>query len=168
MAVVNEMDDKVSFPQDPLFGGAAIKQIMKKVTVGATDNDTSKYLIGDIPGEAKITNCAVMNTAITGGTDYDIGLFSEDGTVYDADAIVDGASMASARTSMTNLALAGAGSGIANMEKTVAELLSHVNKPVPASGEVLAKRVYRVGLTANTIGSTGGTVLVLITYRDSA
>lgn len=164
MGVVAQMADKVSFPASSLFGGASIKQIMKKVSIAAADDDLSVYLVGEIPGEAIITGVECLNEAITDGTDYDLGIYDENGTAYSADKILDGIDMSSARTAFTSLAL---DYGVANVEKTVAELVGHVNKVVPAAGEVAAKRVYRLGLKANTAGSGAGDIALLITYRDS-
>lgn len=164
MAVIAEMDDKVTYPVDALFGGASEKVIMKKVAIAAADEDLSEYLVGEIPGEAKITAVEVLNEAITDGTDYDLGFYLEDGTVVSKDKLFDGVDMSSARTSWTSMVL---DYGADDVEKTVAELLGHVNSVVPASGETAAKRVYRIGLLGNTVGSAAGSVCILIRYRDS-
>jgi hypothetical protein len=163
MAVIAEMDDKVSFPVDALFGGASEKVIMKVITSDAGDTNASAWLIGEIPGEAKITGCSVLNQAIANGTDYDIGIFLEDGTVVDVDKIVEAYDMSNAHTAWTELPLA---YGAALLDKTVAELAGHVNKVVPAAGETAAKRVYRLGLTGNVVGD-GGVIAIRIKYRDS-
>lgn len=164
MAVVNTIDDEVNFPQKALFGGASMKTIMKIITPAAGDDDGSIYLVGEIPGEAVILGVDSLNGVVTGGTDYDLGLYDVDGTVYSADKIVDGADMSSARTSFTPLAL---DYGAADCEKTVAELLGHVSKVVPGSGEVAAKKSYRLGLKGNSVGSAAVPIVLKITYRDS-
>lgn len=164
MAVVNTVDDVIDFPQKALFGGASMKTIMKKVETAVADDDGSIYLVGEIPGEAVILGVESLNEAVTGGTDFDLGLYNVDGTVYSADKILDGIDMSSARTSFTSLVL---DYGADDCEKTVAELLGHVSKVVPGSGEVAAKKVYRLGLKGNTVGSAAASIVLKITYRDS-
>lgn len=164
MAVVNETANKIEFPQGPLFTGGAEKVIQKVISIASGDDDGSKYLVGEIPGEAIITGLSVINTAVTSGTDYDIGIADQAGTILDADILVDGASMASARTLFTELALA---FGAANAAKAIYEHVQHVQKVKPASGETAAKAAYRIIMTANTVGSDDGTVVVQVRYRDS-
>ncbi len=164
MAVINTVDDKVTYPVNATYGGASMKAIMQQITTAAADDDGSIWLVGEIPGEARLLDIKCLNEAITGGTDFDLGLYDEDGTVYSADKLLDGIDMSSARTAWTSLAL---DFGSDDVGKTIAELLGHVNKVVPASGEVAAKRVYRLGLKANTVGSGVGSINLLITYADS-
>lgn len=164
MAVVNTVDDEVLFPQPALFAGASVKMIQKLVAVAAADDDGSIYLVGEIPGEAVILDVRCLNKAITAGTDYDLGLYNVDGTVYSADKILNGIDMSSARTAFTSLA---PDFGADNCEKMVFEHLGHVSKVVPGSGEVAAKKSYRLGLKANTVGSAAGSIVLQILYRDS-
>lgn len=164
MAVINQKADVIDFPQGALYGGASEKVIQKVVSVASGDEDGSAYLVGEIPGEAIITGVSVLNTAVTAGTDYDLGLADQAGTILSVDKLFDGVDMSSARTAFTEMAL---DFGAANAAKCVYELLSHVSKVVPGSGETASKASYRLILTANTVGSADGTIVVQVRYRDN-
>lgn len=165
MAVINEKAKVVDFPQGALYGGGSEKVIQKLVSIASGDDDGSEFLIGEIPGEAIITGLAVLNTAITAGTVYDFGLADQNGVVQgNGNELFNDVDMSSARTSFTQVPF---NAGAANCEKSIAELLSHVNKVVPATGEVAAKAIYRLILKAVTIGSAAGTIVIQVRYRDS-
>jgi len=163
MAVINEKAKVIEYPQGPLFGGAGEKVIQKVVDVAAGDDDGSEWLIGEIPGEAIITGIAVLNTAITGGTVYDLGIADQSGNVLSGNKLFDDVDMSNARTSFTQVPFA---AGAANCAKSIAELVSHVNKVVLGNGEVAAKAIYRLILKGVTAGAAG-TIVIQVRYRDS-
>lgn len=164
MAVIDEKADVINFPQGALYGGAAEKVIQKVITVASGNDNDSEWLVGEIPGEAIITGLGVANSEITGGTDYDLGIATQDGTVISADKLFDGVDMSSARTSFTQVPF---DFGVADAAKSIREHVSHVSKVVPGTSETNTKATYRLILKANAVGSADGTIVVQVRYRDS-
>jgi len=170
MAVINTIDDVFTHPQSrEKFTGSRVLQIVRQVTIATGDDDGSVWFLGEVPDTAIITDIEVEGAAITGATDYDIGLYKPDGTVIDVDVFADGLDFSSisglpvgpfgdgCRKGMTNLA-------VTDANKTVSELAGHVNKALPAPGETNRLPKYRVGLRANTAGSGAGALVSRITY----
>jgi hypothetical protein len=120
--------------------------------VAAADDDGSIYKLAKLGANLVPLQLKVNNDAITAGTDYDLGLYKEDGVVADKDLFADGADLSSAHAmgseldGLTNL-------GIENVGKCLYELL----------GLTVATRTqdsYVLALTANTVGSAAGTISV--------
>ncbi len=138
------------------FGDNAIT-LKAIVSVAAADDDTSKYRIfKGLPSNLIPVNICVHNAAITAGTDYDLGLYKVgvDGAVVEVDILADGLDMSSARTAATwnNAGLTSV--ALANSQKTLAEL----------SGQALPDDAYDLVLTANTVGSAAGAIVVTATF----
>jgi len=126
--------------------------------VAAADDDTSKYvLFKDVPSNLVPVIMCVHNTAITGGTDYDIGLYKANlGAVVEVDILADGLDLSSARTVAT-LNNAGLTSlTIANGTQDLATL----------SGASAPDAAYDIVLTANTVGTAAGTVRVTAVFAE--
>lgn len=123
--------------------------------VATADDDTSKYrLFANVPANFIPLTIEIHNTAITNGTDYDLGLYKTDGgAVVEVDVLADGISMASARTIATSNN-AGMTSVTLGELKTLAEL----------SGQTDPDAAYDIVLTANTVGSADGTIRVTATF----
>ena len=126
------------------------------VAVAAADDDGSIYrVISGVPSSLVPVNIAIHNTAITGGTDYDLGLYKPNsGAVVDADILADGLDLSSAVTIATwnNAGLTTL--SIADGAETLGELSAQTD--VDAS--------YDIALTANTVGTAAGTVRVTATF----
>lgn len=170
MAVINEAGKVLAHPQDSSqVGGRRRMQLIKAITIAAADDDTSKFLIGEIPDSAVLEEITLESPAITAGTSYSVGLGDVDGNVINATKFAAALDMSTVtglpvgplgdpiRQGMIDLALTDA-------SKEVWELAGHVNKPVPATGETLKKSKYRLLLTANTIGSANATIVVRVSY----
>lgn len=170
MAVINTIDDALSYPADTAeTTGARILEVIKVITIVSGDTDASKFFIAEVPDMALLERIELECPAITGGTDYDIGLFDTKGNVILADCFANGLDMSdvtglpvgplgdSVRQGMTAVTLANAG-------KRVFEHAGHVNKALPASGETNRLAKYRIGLTANTIGSADATIVARVRY----
>ena len=121
-------------------------------TVAAGDDDTSKYrVLFDIPSNAVPINICIHNTAITAGTDYDLGLYETDsGAVIDADILADGIDLSSAATIATWNNTGMTTIDIANGTQTLGTL----------SAQTDVASSYDIVLTANTVGSAAGTIRV--------
>ncbi len=120
------------------------------VSVAAADDDGSVYrLFASVPSRLVPIAFVIHNTAITSGTDYDIGLYkTKTGAVVDKDVLADGISMATARTvdTLNNAGLTSI--AIANGLQTLATLSAQTN---PDSE-------YDIAITANTVGTAAGTI----------
>lgn len=128
------------------------------VAVAAADDDTSKYVVGIIPSNLKLSDIDIHCTAITGGTDYDLGLYDIDytsstliGTVVDADCFMDGQTMATA---------SGSDSGVAKLSGLSIITTANRGKYVweYAGASVDPGKDYLLVYTANTVGTAAGTI----------
>lgn len=119
----------------------------------AADDDGSTYLIAKaVPSSFRPVDILVKTTAITAGTDYDLGVYdSRTGAVVTKDLFMDGQTLATASRSLDGLANV----SLANLgaKKTIAELLGLT----PST----AKPTYDIVLTANTVGTAAGDVVVV-------
>lgn len=163
MAVINAYVDTLinSGRAKPLksHGYKTIKCV-GTIPIAAADDDGSVYRIDRIPSDAIILQAKLASTAITGGTDYDLGFYEVSspiaaGAAVDKDVLMDGTSFASgfARGSETNGLAAVA---VGDLGKKIYELL----------GKTMAtkKPQYDLALTANTIGTVTGTIEYQIEY----
>lgn len=172
MAVVNDVDDALSHPTTAgELTGARVLQVTKVISIAADDSATSVYKIADIPGTACIDELTIEQSANSNAPSVvDCGLYDTAGTVIDADALASNMDL----STVTNL-IAGPGGGYirhattaiayANANKKVFEHAGHVQKPTLASGETLAKSMYRVALTVDTAGSAAITLVARLRYR---
>jgi len=173
MAVINTIDDRLVHPKAASeVTGAPIYEVVSVIAIAANDDDTSKFFIAEVPAEAVIDEITLESPAITAGTAYDVGLYDTDGVVVSGKvdcfaANLDMSNVAGLpvgplgdpiRQAMTALALTDA-------NKKVYEIAGHVNKALPASGETQKKTKYRIGLTADTIGTGAGTIVARVKYR---
>jgi len=135
--------------------GARPGTMIATVAVAAGDDDTSKYrLFADVPATYIPLEIQIHNTAITNGTDYDLGLYAiNGGAVVEVDILADGISMASARTIATSNN-AGMTSIVLGDIKTLAQL----------SGQTKPDASYDIVLTANTVGTVDGTIRATATF----
>lgn len=130
--------------------------VVGTVAVASGDDNNSVYrVLANIPSNAIPVKIEVHNTAVTGGTDYDLGLYkTQSGAVVDADILADGISMATARTIATSNNAGMTTIGIANGTQTLATL----------SAQTAPDASYDVALTANTVGTADGTIRVTATF----
>lgn len=134
-------------------GIAETGRIVTTFEVAAGDDDGSIYRLATLPGNAMINKVTVMCDAITGGTDYDLGLYKvldEGGAVLDKDVFMDGQTLASASRVLDGLQTV----AIENLTKRVYEHAGHT-----VSTQLAA---YDLALTGNTVGTAAGTVTVIV------
>lgn len=119
--------------------------------IAAADDDTSIYKIARVNANMIPMDIKINCDAITAMTDVDLGFYQEDGTVVDADILMDGADLSAGK------ALGSEQNGlshlpIADIGDKVWELLGKtaVNK----------QEGYILALTANTVGTAAGTVSI--------
>lgn len=132
------------------------------VDVAAADDDTSVYrLFRSVNSDFIPTNIAIYNSAVTGGTDYDLGLYETNlGAVVDADVLADGLDMSSARSKATvnNAGLTSV--SLANSQQRLYELAGQVQ----GFGNQTKEPTFDICLTANTVGTAAGTIVVVATF----
>jgi hypothetical protein len=105
-----------------------------------------------IPSNALPLRIEVLNDAIAGGTDYDIGLYQTLGkgaAVADADLFASGIDMTAARTLPLDALFESAVVGIEEIEERLWQLLDQ---------SADTSRDYDVCFTANTVGTAAGTL----------
>lgn len=137
-------------PLKPLYSGVGevLSTVVARAEIAAADDDGQLYVLArGIPLDATLVaiNLPIGYTAITAGTDYDIGVYKNTGTyasptwtAQDADIFVDGYNFsAGASTPLGILESA--------TDSTIAELLSLNTEK--------AMSEYAIVLTANTVGS---------------
>lgn len=135
-------------------GNGEIFAARQTVAIAAADDDTSVYRVFKaVPADLIPIQITIGTTAITGGTDYDLGFYETNlGPVASADALMDGQTMATASLVLNGL------SGVA---------VTDALKPIwQLAGDTLAtkKASYDIALTANTVGTADGTILVTVYF----
>ena len=144
------------------FSGDDEKYVTTTFEVAAADDDDSVYRIAKLAATAVISNIVVTNDAITGGTDWDLGIYDvlngpNSGAVKDADKLADGLDLSSARAE---------GSGISGLS---AVPLADAQKPLYLlAGDTASDHPgqYDIAWIANTVGSAAGTVTVKIWFAQ--
>ncbi len=139
--------------------GAKFQTIIETVEIASGDDNGSKYRVARLQANAVIKEIKILCDAITGGTDYDLGIYeipeTNSGAVIDADCFMDGQTLASASKTINGFNAV----DIANYGKQIWELTTGGT----AISEATSKAVDIV-LTGNTVGSANGTVTVQVTY----
>lgn len=139
--------------------GTKVFAVASTVEIAAGDDDGSTYrLFKGVPSSYIPLEVTVMSDGVTGGTDYDLGLYEVGvgGDAVDADVLMDGQTLASALTRATGHQLGLGAVDIADAGSTLGEL----------SGETDVSASYDVVLTGNTVGTAGGTVTVLALFAQ--
>ena len=137
--------------------GSNAHEVVRAVGAAAilvADDDNSTFLlIKDVPSSFRPTKGTIMCDAITGGTDFNIGVAnSETGVIVDDNLFVDAQTLATASRTLD---------GLSNVDiadigalKSIAELLGLT----PST----AKARYDIVLTGITVGATAGDVVYIL------
>ena len=132
--------------------GTGATVAMATVAVAAADDDDSVYrLFKDVPSSLVPIKITIHNTAITNGTDYDLGLYKvKSGDVIDKDILADLLDMSSTRViaaenndGLKTIAIADGGEDLGKL-----------------SAQTDIDPAYDIALTANTVGTVAGTIRV--------
>lgn len=142
-----------------LSTGAETITMVHTEEIAAADDDGSVYrFFADVPSNLIPVEITIATDGITGGTDYDLGLYLPNGgAVVDKDVLMDGQTMASALTRATGHQLGLQTVDIANATKTLGEL-DAVSSTVPPS--------YDIALTGNTVGTAAGTITIIAKFAQ--
>lgn len=128
------------------------------ISIAAADSDADIYHAMPVFSSWSIKHIWVYNDAITGGTSYDVGLYTTAATpvVVDVDAYASAVDMSSARTSAPlDLAFE-------------ARNITGVNQKVHTDGGVTTDPTawYWLSLTANTVGTAQGDITLIVEYTE--
>lgn len=161
-------------PLDPSFTvGKKLRTVQAVINVGSTSATGDVYVLAKgLPATARIAGIVLPkgSAAVTGMSDVDFGFYASqtekslDGSgnlvdsnvVIDKDALVDGATFASAKGSIDLL-----GDGVSSFDptKSIGELCSLSSQDFPAHG-------VDVCATMNTIGTATGTIYVNVLVAE--
>lgn len=140
-----------------LSSGAEVIAMVATEEIAAADDNGSVYrLFKSVPSNLIPVEITITTDGITGGTDYDLGLYKVGvgGAAVDADRLMDGQTMASALTRATGHQLGLQTVNIADIGKTLGEL----------SAQTDVDLAYDIALTANTVGTAAGTISVIAKF----
>lgn len=139
-----------------LVNGDVEMTMIATVEIAAADDDGSKYrLFKGVPSTYIPTEITIACDAITGGTDFELGLYKTNlGAVISKGVLMTGQTLASALTRATGHQLGLAAVNIDSANKTLGAL----------SGQTDIDPVYDIVLTGDTVGTAAGTVTVIATF----
>jgi hypothetical protein len=164
---VNQRAHEVVFSSGPIT-----------TSVLAADSDGIIFPVYSVPSHARVVAVIVGNDAITGGTDYNFGIYnsgdwnSADQAVRDVDIYVDGISMAAARDELIDPAqvLAGSIGSMLNVlgqgagAITGLQYARQVWEDAGLSAAPTPGTMFDLCWTAPTVGSGAGTIRTTILY----
>lgn len=142
------------------------RSLVETFEVAAADNDGDTYTFFPVSLDARVDDLQIVNDAITGGTDYDFGFYKitdgDLGAAIDADILMDGQTMASARSVWTSVLFLGTSAmDQGAVGQKVWEILGYAS--IDAAREAnQTNQVYFV-CTANTVGTATGTLSAKLT-----
>ena len=147
-----------NLPDEPAFaGGKMPRLIIATFEVAAADDDGSIYRVAKgISSDLRLIRAEIVNDAITGGTDYEFGVYEtleNGGAAIDIDCFLGTTSMASAR------AVGSAISALSAVDQADFGKKIYENA---GQSESSRSKVVDLALTANTVGSAAGTITVLM------
>lgn len=145
---------------DAAYAGT-VKTVIQTFEVAAADDDGSVYRLARISDSDVLLRATIMCDAITGGTDYDLGLYQKgtSGAVLDKDCFMDGQTLASASKVLDGLQTV----GIENRTKEIWSLLAGITSQTRDENNE-----YDIALTGNTVGTAAGTVTVILEILKKA
>lgn len=147
---ITNADASPRVPNSGFVTGGGPQFSVDTVEVAAADDDNSVYRFARISSGVRVHKLEILNDAITGGTDYNLGLYStaaDGGAVVDDNLWGDAITMATARVVPLDATFEAL--DIANVEKRVWELLGLSEDPFLE---------YDVVLTGITVGTAAGTL----------
>lgn len=121
-------------------------------SIAAADDDGSVYRMVRLPSNAVISQLNVLNDAITGGSDFDLGVYdTEDngGAVVDKDLFASAISFVGQRTLPLNALFESGTVDIVENNTRLWELLGLSEDP---------QKDYDICFTGNTVGSAAGDI----------
>jgi len=161
MAVANTKSTSIqNFEATPMIKDSVTNQEGRNrtraetVAVAAADDDNSLYHFFKVNSNDSVKSLKVFNDAITGGTDYNVGLYDTDGaTEVDDNLFADAISLATAST--VGVEVRFEASDINTVNQKIWELLGLSEDP---------QKDYYLTLKGVTVGSAAGDISVIMEY----
>lgn len=164
--VLQDVEASPQVRQDVLHQHGRERIRSASLAVAAGDDDGSQYRFFRVWSGWSIKSIKCYCTAITGGTDYDCGLYTiNDGAAVDADLYTDGFSVATAAPAVPPTADGGDGIELRFGDATTA-VPGDVNQAVWEDLGLSEDPMlwYDVALTGNTVGTAAGTIALVMRY----
>lgn len=152
---ITALDNSPPAQADAAYHGGVLKEAIGYCEVAAADDDTSVYRFCRLPSNARVSSIEIMNDAITGATDYNLGLYDtadEGGADVDQNLFRDAIDISAGNGTFTEIDNLLAEE---NREKTLWEALGLSADP---------HKHYDVCLTGVTVGSGAGTIALRVRY----
>ena len=159
MAVVNTLGANITKLNatpvqnvDAAISGGKLRSQADVVSIAAADDDNSTFRVARVHSSWRVAAINRRNTAITGGTDYHVGLYrtaADGGAVVDADAYASSISLATAATSPVDDSFEAR--SVANIQNRVYQDAGLTTDP---------NVFYDIVYTGNTVGTVAGTLAV--------
>ena len=153
--------DSSNLPSADTFDGKIFTQVETVAKSATSSADGSTYIVARVPSDAIVVDIKYGNTAITGASDADIGIYKHAdkdnniGTVVDKDLFLDGVTMANARTGLS-------GDGILALTADKIGKKLYELEPTPLTTK--PGYDYDIVITLNTAGSGTGTMSAKVSY----
>ncbi len=159
MAVEDKYNDQIQTQVaagkafEALYSGGGKQMIItNSVEVAAADDDASVYRVAkNLSPDMVVVEAVVDHDSITGGTDYDFGIYNAGigGAAKDKDVYADGISLATGASGTNLLSTI----DLASKHKTIGELAGDSVNSYNVDG-------YDLAFTGNTVGTAAGTIRV--------
>lgn len=159
-ASITSLDASPPVPVGSYKHAGHVLQSYDFAEVAAADSDASVYRMVRIPSNARVLSLDILNDAITGGTDYDLGVYDvaeAGGAVVDANVFSSAISMVTGRTLPLNAKYESTEVNIDEGDDRLWELLGLSSDP---------NKFYDICFTANTVGSAAGTIALEVKWSQ--
>lgn len=136
-------------------------------SVNASHNNGDTYALFTLPLIAFVDDIQIIHAPITGGTNYDFGVYqitnNSLGAAIDADILADGVNLTSAREEWSSIFSNGANSaGVNQINQALWQIAGYASYDAAIEANKTGQ-VYCV-MTASTVGSTTADVGVKVLY----
>lgn len=158
-ALVTNSDATPPTANAALVDGGRMREQVGTVEVAAADDDNSVFRMSRVRSSWRISELLIHNDAITGGTDYNLGLYDpadRGGVVVDDNLFGDALNLSSAQAGVN---VTFEGGDVANIAKPIWELLGLSADP---------DLTYDIALTGITVGTAAGTISLQVRYTDGS
>lgn len=163
MAVVNTKSTVITnadatartLTSSKITGGMYLREAVGTVEVAAADDNDSVYRFVRVPSNARITSVERANDAITGGTDYNIGVHktaADGGAVVSDNLFGDAIDMSSA-SAFQDITYETTAANISKVEQELWQLLGLTTDP---------GLMYDITATGIAVGSGAGTIALRV------
>lgn len=145
--------------------GSKLVLMAETFEIAASDDDGSIFRVfKDVPSTLIPVKGEIFCDAITGGTNFDLGLYANldsGGAAIDSNLFMAGQTLATALTTPAN-----ALSALDIADRFVKQLWELAVPSGPAYTQQTRPSKFDIALTANTIGTAAGTVTIALYFRN--